>query len=520
MKSTTILFFTVAALTCSILTASDELFEANVRIKASDGGIGSGCVYKQVDGQSLIITNHHVAGGKGSRVQVEFWRSGKAQPPVQGKVIWDRYKPGSNLDMAVVTVNHTDLGFVPPLVPMAEQSLTESGKALGTVGCPEGKWPTGFTATIQGNDRGLIRFSPPPANGRSGSVVLDQRGLIVGLIAWRDDATSTGLAMPVEIILKAFRGEVSDVQKITSVLPVGAKEVGTHPIQDCPDGDCPDNGWGTLGLFGGRRPQQPQPPLQQEFNFPQQPQPQTQPQPQPQANQVSRAELLWMQQVINGLDTKIRNLESQLAVAEKTIGKVEAVSVEQSSLREKVATLREISSGLLNKIETVKAVLPDSVEAKIRGAIIAEVMDRVNGIIERKGFDKEQVIEKARAIFAAMPAEWQNKLNPVIKELRDLKSQMESDLEANKTSLVETAKSSAVGAVKGIVINAVKEHAGPNPIVGLAWPLVSAVLGGAGIHGVFRLLVVWLGLRRDQPQPTTPSNPYPPIQPQSSTATV
>jgi regulator of replication initiation timing len=208
------------------------------------------------------------------------------------------------------------------------------------------------------------------------------------------------------------------------------------------------------------------------------------------------------QQQIAELKAKLKTIESQLSNAGKAeveklesklapkLQQMETVSFEQRGLIEKLADLRT----------AIKAAVPDEIESKLRGRIIQEVMGRVESLLERKGIDKDEVIAKAKEIFAAIPKEWQEKLMPLINEIRLIKAQMERDLKANETSLVETAKTSAKGAVKELVISAVKEHAENSPLASLGLYILSGLLGGGGLLGVGQAVAGWFARRRDTVQ--------------------
>ncbi len=200
--------------------------EACTRIRAGSG-VGTGwCFYVDEDGAAYILSNQHVAGRKGKKVQVDFWREGKLQKAVPGVVVRSEMTEGY-VDGAVVRVAAEALaGWRPTFVPVETLDEEVVYDVVVSRGCPGGTWQTEFVGNVFEHDErgGVIRFYPRPGGGRSGSSMISPRsGKIVALIAWSTDkpnhenhgtdgvtnASGHGIAMTLPTIWRILRGTVS-----------------------------------------------------------------------------------------------------------------------------------------------------------------------------------------------------------------------------------------------------------------------------------------------------------------------
>lgn len=192
---------------------------ATVRLSAGDRGRGSGTVFEVSDGRVFIITNAHVATTRA--MQAEFYIAGHASRPVAATTIW----ADPQADLAVVSVAAAELGGVlPAVVRLAPpETVLRPGDTIRSVGCPMGGWPTGFEGHVLGYDDGRIAFQPPPAQGRSGSAMVDASGRIVGVVnAQRLDRQGGspihGLAVPVQYVYGVYGSAQQRSQAHTAVV--------------------------------------------------------------------------------------------------------------------------------------------------------------------------------------------------------------------------------------------------------------------------------------------------------------
>jgi hypothetical protein len=198
-----ILIFTAAAVVVPRCGRGAEVpFEATCRITEPGGGRGSGIVF-EVSGQTVyVLTCAHVVG-KSNSVRCDFWRAGHQSPGFAGTV-WSR---DASADAAIVTVSLSSFGGnAPAAIPLAERgTLLEPGDTIVSAGCPGGGWSTAFEGHVLGYDGRDLVFRPAPADGRSGSALLNADGTaIVGLVRARAIDGSFGKAVSVGTLYAAF----------------------------------------------------------------------------------------------------------------------------------------------------------------------------------------------------------------------------------------------------------------------------------------------------------------------------
>ncbi len=213
--------------------ALSDCIDATCRLRAPDGGTGTGCVFEVSQGRVFVITNRHVVGDA-STMQCVFWRRGHQSMELPGEVL----VRSPAVDVAVVTLPAAAFGRRPPrAVPIAPRAtqLVE-GQTLTSVGCARGAWATGWKGHVSGYAGENLCFTPPPADGRSGSALFDEQGTrIVGLIWGRDQREGRGYAVPVQNLYRALNfSETSAGGWRHSPLPT----VSFTPAQ-CGPGGCP-----------------------------------------------------------------------------------------------------------------------------------------------------------------------------------------------------------------------------------------------------------------------------------------
>ncbi len=176
--------------------------DATCRITRSDGSRGTGCVFEISHGQVYVLTAAHVVSGM-QHVTCEFWQQGHQSQPLDGSVLTEAFEA----DVAIVAVAQTSFGAaLPTAIPLAPRAyVVRPGEALVSVGCAGGSWATGWKGHALCCEGGDLRFLPTPANGRSGSAILDADARqIVGIVRARTTDTGEGIATSLQAIYRAL----------------------------------------------------------------------------------------------------------------------------------------------------------------------------------------------------------------------------------------------------------------------------------------------------------------------------
>ena len=234
--------------------------DAVCRIAAADGSCGSGCVF-EIDGQWVyVLTAAHVVGNDAA-VQCEFWRDGHKSEGLAGQVS----RRNADVDAAVVAVPAASLGGVlPSAIPLAPRgTAVQAGQTLVSIGCANGAWATGWKGHAVPGDADELRFVPSPANGRSGSPILDAEGShIVGILVARTMDNAEGIGVPIAAVYRAFDAKKSRVER--EELKAGHSDSQPSPLNSqlltqcgpngCPN--CPQRKYVVPHLFGNASPNQ------------------------------------------------------------------------------------------------------------------------------------------------------------------------------------------------------------------------------------------------------------------------
>jgi len=226
-----------------------EAMDAVCRITALDGGRGTGTVFHRDQFTIRILTNEHVVGPTADMCQCEFFVSGVVSKKVPGRVRFRRRHDATDQDVAIVEVSVGHFGaFLPRVVPLAKPGEAKYGRPMVTIGCPSGGWSTAVKVAHEKTFEGVVIFSPAPAQGRSGSPLLDEKGeKIIGLVAWNNTQAGTGTAQTIANLARAFEGKAGFERRISAadkhvVDPAGPLVAVVRPgeqVADCylgPDG--------------------------------------------------------------------------------------------------------------------------------------------------------------------------------------------------------------------------------------------------------------------------------------------
>ena len=234
--------------------------DAVCRIAAADGSCGSGCVF-EIDGQWVyVLTAAHVVG-ENAAVQCEFWRNGHKSEGLAGQVS----RRNADVDAAVVAVPAASLGGVlPSAIPLAPRgTAVQAGQTLVSIGCANGAWATAWKGHAVPGDADELRFVPSPANGRSGSPILNAEGSqIVGILVARTMDNAEGIGVPIAAVYRAFDAKKSRVER--EELRVGPPDsqlstLNSQLLTQCgPNGcpNCPQRKYVVPHLFGNASPNQ------------------------------------------------------------------------------------------------------------------------------------------------------------------------------------------------------------------------------------------------------------------------
>lgn len=175
--------------------ALERMHSATARLRAADGSTGTGTAFERSHGYVWLVSCAHVVTSP--QMSVEWFYRGHQSGAVQGVVRWR----DEAADVAVVAVPEASLGgVVPPVIPFAPPNhVVQPGHAVYTVGSANGTWPTGVEGHALGYEANGLTFLPAPANGRSGSAMIDQTGRIVGVVRARSEKSGGfGIATPVQ----------------------------------------------------------------------------------------------------------------------------------------------------------------------------------------------------------------------------------------------------------------------------------------------------------------------------------
>jgi serine protease DegQ len=175
-----------------VVLSTDRLTSAAVRIDGRGGGrfdIGSGVGVAP----DVVLTNAHLIDDPATFVT-------QRDESVLSPRRVARAQKG--LDLAVVVTNGPEVSTV-ALAP----DDPEAGEEVTMVGYPSGE-RTITEARIEGTlvrgESMVLRFSPEPHPGQSGSPLIDSHGRLVGIAFAQDTVGGQGLAIPVSDVRAAL----------------------------------------------------------------------------------------------------------------------------------------------------------------------------------------------------------------------------------------------------------------------------------------------------------------------------
>ena len=210
-----------------------DCIDATLRInrRGPRGGTGTGSIVEKKDGKYTILTNHHVAGSRGTRNTIEGWNNGTELSPVDSKVVESFFHPSKSKDIAKLQVSVSEFDGPMPVVPLAPYGNDKNLKAgvkLWQVGCDSGRWVNAERGTILRYENGLIYYRPDSIPGNSGGPIYSANGKNqIGVTAWYTTIRHEGKTLRVGLAMSSDR-----------VRDILAKRVSMYP-DDLPRGAVP-----------------------------------------------------------------------------------------------------------------------------------------------------------------------------------------------------------------------------------------------------------------------------------------
>lgn len=227
-----IFFILVAAIAVSANAAEfrraqtlEDVHHATFRVSVA-GARGTATFVGVDERGAILLTNHHVVSNSKTAV-VEGWGHFEKRQ-LKGVVDWRCYDKDEPYDFAEIVVDENELKrmYDPPFVALAGDDCDLDDAQFISAGAPRGAHVTAWKGVELGkyNNR-TIMFSPPPAPGQSGSLLvakIDGEWWGVAVLTWRfgrdGDDSATGGAIPISLYYQA-RGAVTKSPAASPSLP-------------------------------------------------------------------------------------------------------------------------------------------------------------------------------------------------------------------------------------------------------------------------------------------------------------
>jgi S1-C subfamily serine protease len=157
-----------------------------------------------ISSDGYLVTNEHVIDGAHRNSDVTVTGIDGVNYPVRGLVYANK-----DDDIAILKVNCIN---APYLEIDPDDDLME-GQTILTIGCPKGLTGTvsnGLISSIR-KDEGVIQISAPISHGSSGGPVLNEQGMVVGVVVGLfEDGENLNFAIPaskVRVAIAAVQGK-------------------------------------------------------------------------------------------------------------------------------------------------------------------------------------------------------------------------------------------------------------------------------------------------------------------------
>lgn len=212
-----IFFILIAAITVSVNAAEfrraqtlDDVHHATFRVSVA-GARGTATFIGVDERGAILLTNHHVVSNSKNAV-IEGWGLYE-KARLNGVVDWNCYDKNEPYDFAEIVVDENELKRIydPPYVALAGEDCDLDDAQFISAGAPRGAHVTAWKGVELGkyNNR-TIMFTPPPAPGQSGSLLvakIDGDWWGVAVLTWlfgrENDDSATGGAIPISLYYRA-----------------------------------------------------------------------------------------------------------------------------------------------------------------------------------------------------------------------------------------------------------------------------------------------------------------------------
>lgn len=219
--------------------------------------IGTTWLYQTTPENQYWITCSHVIGHhQQTRIAITIFADGIPLPTRNATLLYQSNElSGPDVAVLATRTEHDATAKLRP-IDRSRPDHAKPGEISISVGSARATWPSLFLGRIADTDLNRIRFTPEPAEGRSGSPTLDAQGRLTGMVTWRDPTNRTGISQPWQQLRDHLAAAARRQQQPTDNRPqptetraaASAENLETIPFiltltaeqqRDCPGPNCP-----------------------------------------------------------------------------------------------------------------------------------------------------------------------------------------------------------------------------------------------------------------------------------------